>query len=61
MAKKGKRVNIMLACEEGSGHFYTTTTNQQNNQQNNTGKLRLRKYNPKLRKYCWYVEKKIKS
>lgn len=57
MAKKGKRINVKLECEEGSGHFYTTVTNQQNNE----SKLRLRKYNPKLRKVVWYKETKLKS
>jgi len=40
-----------------SPHYYTTTTNTRNN----TGKLRLKKYDPTLRKVVWYKQtKKLK-
>ncbi len=53
MAKKNtKRKTIGLVCEEtGHRHYYT-----RKNIQNNPEKLRLRKYNPVLRRYTWYVE-----
>lgn len=55
MAKKnGKRKLIGLVCEEsGHRHYYTTK-----NTMNTAEKLRLRKYNPVLRKYTWYAETK---
>ena len=55
MAKKGdERKIIGLVCEEtGLRHYYTTK-----NTMNTTEKLRLRKYNPALRKYTWYSETK---
>ena len=51
------REKIKLECTEGSGHFYTTTKNRRNT----PGKMELRKYNPKLRKYVVYKEKSIKK
>jgi len=55
MAKKqGKRKVVGLVCEEsGHRHYYTVK-----NTQNTPDKLRLRKYNPLLRKYTWYSETK---
>lgn len=55
MAKKtDKRKVVGLVCEEtGHRHYYTTK-----NTQNTPDKLRLRKYNPILRKYTWYTETK---
>jgi large subunit ribosomal protein L33 len=55
MAKKGdKRKIVGLVCEEtGLRHYYT-----EKNTKNTTEKLRLRKYNPLLRKYTWYTETK---
>ncbi len=54
MAKKGKRVLVGMVSEE-SGHrtYYT-----RKNTQNTTDKLRLRKYDPVLRKHVWYGETK---
>lgn len=51
MAKKSvKRKTVGLVCEEtGDRHYYTT--------RNNAGeKLKLRKYNPRLRRHTLYVE-----
>lgn len=55
MAKKSdKRRLVGLVCEEsGHRHYYTSK-----NTQNTPNKLRLKKYNPVLRKYTWYVETK---
>ena len=54
--KKQTRVFIKMQSTE-SPHYYTTTTNTRNN----TGKLRLKKYDPTLRKVVLYKQaKKIK-
>ena len=55
MAKKtDKRKVVGLVCEEsGYRHYYT-----KKNTMNTPDKLRLRKYNPVLRKHTWYVETK---
>ena len=55
MAKKTeKRKIIGLVCEEsGHRHYYT-----KKNTMNTPDKLRLKKYNPFLRKHTWYVETK---
>lgn len=53
MAKKSlKRKTIGLVCEEtGHRHYYT-----RKNTVNSPEKLRLRKYNPVVRRHTWYVE-----
>ena len=53
MAKKSmKRKTIGLVCEEtGHRHYYT-----RKNTQNTPEKLRLRKYNPVVRRHTVYVE-----
>ncbi|AZP36138.1 50S ribosomal protein L33 [Candidatus Annandia adelgestsuga] len=53
MAKKNK-INIKLISSSGTKHFYTTTKNKK------TKKLKLRKYDPIIRKYVFYKEYKIK-
>ena len=55
MAKSGREL-IKLESEEGDGYFYVTNKNRRTM----TDKLRLKKYNPKLRKHVYFVEKKIK-
>ncbi len=47
---------IKLVSEEGTGYFYTTTKNKRTM----PDKLRLKKYDPKLRKHVWFKEAKIK-
>ena len=47
---------IRLVSEEGTGYFYTTTKNKRTM----ADKLRLKKYDPKLRRHCWFKEAKIK-
>tara|TARA_B100000686_G_scaffold298608_1_gene331759 strand:- start:436 stop:606 length:171 start_codon:yes stop_codon:yes gene_type:complete len=56
MAKSTKREKIRLVSSAGTGYFYTTLKNKQNT----PDKLRLRKYDPKLRKHVEFVEAKIK-
>ena len=47
---------IRLVSEEGTGYFYTTTKNKRTK----PDKLRLKKYDPVLRKHVWFKEAKIK-
>ena len=60
MAKKGKRVQVILECTEhketgvaGMSRYITTK-----NKKNTTERLELKKYNPVLKKYT--VHKEIK-
>ena len=55
MAKKGGKRKIvgMVSEESGHRHYYTVK-----NTMNTPEKLRLRKYDPTLRKYVWYEETK---
>ena len=50
------REKIKLASSAGTGHFYTTTKNKKNS----TEKLRLKKYDPTIRKHVEYVEEKLR-
>lgn len=54
MAKKKLKNKIRLNSAEGTGFFYVTKKNPKK-----AGKLRLRKYDPKLRKHVEFVEGKI--
>ena len=47
---------IKLVSEEGTGYFYTTTKNKRTM----PDKLRLKKYDPVVRKHVMYREAKIK-
>lgn len=53
---KSKRELIKLESSGGTGFFYTTTKNRKTT----TEKLKLKKYDPKLRKHVLFEEKKIK-
>ncbi|WP_457673527.1 50S ribosomal protein L33 [Thiolapillus sp.] len=53
---KAVREKIRLVSSEGTGHFYTTTKNKRTQ----TGKMEIRKYDPKARKHVMYKEAKIK-
>lgn len=48
------RETIQLKSE-ASGYFYTTFRNKRNQSE----KLRLKKYDPHVRKHVWFVETKI--
>jgi large subunit ribosomal protein L33 len=50
------REKIRLVSEAGTGYFYTTTKNRRTM----TEKVRLKKYDPKVRKHVWFKEAKIK-
>lgn len=55
MAKKGGKRNIIgLVCEETGHRTYYTKKNVQNT----PDKLKLKKYNPILRRHTLYVETK---
>lgn len=55
MAKKN-RITIKLVCKKDKKHYYTTTKSKKDKNK----KLKLRKYNPTLKKHVIYEEKKIK-
>jgi large subunit ribosomal protein L33 len=55
MAKAGREL-IKLESTEGTGYFYVTDKNRRTM----TEKLKLRKYDPIIRKHCLFEEKKIK-
>lgn len=50
------REKIRLVSEAGTGYFYTTTKNKRKT----PDKLRMKKYDPKIRKHVWFKEAKIK-
>lgn len=50
------REKIRLVSSAGTGYFYTTVKNKRKT----PDKLRLRKYDPKIRKHVEFVEAKIK-
>jgi large subunit ribosomal protein L33 len=55
MAKKGDKRKIVGMVSEESNHrtYYTVKSTQ-----NTPDKLRLKKYDPVLRKHVWYTETK---
>ncbi len=55
MAKKGGRELIRLVSTAGTGYFYTTSKNRQRT----PGKLKMKKYDPKIRKHVEFKEHKI--
>lgn len=50
------RDKIKLVSSAGTGHYYTTTKNKRTM----TGKLEMKKFDPKVRKHVIYKEAKIK-
>ncbi|MEE9332909.1 MAG: 50S ribosomal protein L33 [Granulosicoccaceae bacterium] len=50
------RDKIKMVSSAGTGHFYTTTKNKRTM----TGKLEMKKFDPKVRKHVMYKEAKIK-
>jgi len=50
------RDKIKLVSSAGTGYFYTTTKNKKTT----TEKLRLKKYDPKVRKHVEFVEEKLR-
>lgn len=63
-ASKGKRILVRMKSTADTGYFYTTELNKFNREQKNPNsdnkKLRLKKYDPKVRKVVEFVEDKIK-
>jgi large subunit ribosomal protein L33 len=55
-SKKGDKVVIKLENKE-TGYFYTTTKN--NKSERTKGKMKMRKYDPKLRKHVEMTEAKM--
>ena len=50
------REKIKLVSSAGTGHFYTTTKNKKTM----PDKMEIKKFDPVVRKYVMYSEKKIK-
>ena len=50
------REKIKLVSSAGTGYFYTTTKNKKIS----TDKLRLKKYDPKIRQHVEFVEEKLR-
>ena len=50
------REKIKLVSSAGTGHFYTTTKNKKTM----PDKIEIKKFDPVVRKYVIYTEKKIK-
>lgn len=50
------RDKIKLVSSAGTGYFYTTTKNKKLS----TEKLRLKKYDPRVRKHVEFVEEKMR-
>ncbi len=50
------RDKIKLVSSAGTGYFYTTTKNKKLGQE----KLKLRKYDPKIRRHVEFVEEKLR-
>ncbi len=55
MAKKGDKRKIVGLVSETTGHRHYYTTK---NTMNTPDKLRLKKYDPVVRKHVWYSETK---
>ncbi|MEC8077586.1 MAG: 50S ribosomal protein L33 [Pseudomonadota bacterium] len=50
------RDKIKLVSSAGTGHYYTTTKNKKTM----PDKMEIKKFDPVVRKYVMYTEKKIK-
>jgi large subunit ribosomal protein L33 len=50
------REKIKLVSSAGTGYFYTTSKNKKLS----TEKLRMKKYDPKVRKHVEFVEEKLR-
>ncbi len=50
------REKIRLVSSAGTGHFYTTTKNKRNHPE----KMKIKKFDPRVRKHVIYKEAKIK-
>ncbi|MCD6047862.1 MAG: ribosomal protein [Gammaproteobacteria bacterium] len=55
MAKKGRQIVELRSTE--SDHWYMTTKNPKKT----TGKLKIKKFDPKVRKHVMYEEGKVKK
>lgn len=53
MAKEVREI-ICLFSSAGSGHFYSTTKNKRTNPE----KVKLKKFDPFIKKHVVYIEKK---
>lgn len=53
---KSPTIQIKLVSTENTGYFYTTKKNPRNT----TEKIKLRKYDPKIRRHTIFKEQKIR-
>lgn len=60
MAKKGNRILIRLVSTENTGYFYVTTRNKKKNMEQGMKKIKIKKYDPKVKKHVFFLENKIK-
>ena len=56
MAKKNVKNEIRLVSSEGTGYFYIAKKNPKTH----TAKMKVSKYDPKVRKHVEFTEKPIK-
>lgn len=54
MAAKGTRVIVRLASSAGTGYTYSSTKNRRNTPE----RMRLKKYDPVVRRHVEFVESK---
>ncbi len=54
--RKFTRIQIKLVSTAGTGYFYVTKKNPRRT----TGKLELRKYDPKIRQHVTFREQKMR-
>jgi len=60
MANKKKATKIVVKMHNAdTGYFYTKTKNTKS--ENTQGKMKMRKYDPKLRKHVEFTETKMPS
>jgi large subunit ribosomal protein L33 len=52
---KGNRIIIKLVSEAGTGSYYTTMKNKRTSPE----KLRLKKFDRKIRQHVWFKETKV--
>lgn len=54
MASKGTRINVRLVSSAGTGYTYATTKNRRNTPE----RMRVMKYDPRVRRRVEFVESK---
>lgn len=60
MAGNSPREKVRLKSSAGTGTFYVTKVNKRNMAAKGHGKLKLKKYDPKIRKVVEFTQSSIK-